>query len=110
MCVLKDVQRDTSDHSTLSNETGKVEMLMKLINRLDGGGIQLLKEPNDLKTTLSRRPDLFYHICESYILGMVCYGSYFPLEPILHDHQKIKENTLVINVLLSLNFRKKWLT
>jgi hypothetical protein len=63
MCVLKDVQRETSDHSTLSNEIGKAETLIKLINRLDGGGIQLVKEPNDLKNTLSRRPDLFYHIC-----------------------------------------------
>lgn len=46
MCVLKDVQRDTSDNSALNNEiqdVGKADMLIKLINRLDGGGIHLLK-------------------------------------------------------------------
>lgn len=46
MCVLKDVQRDTSDQTALSNdanELGKAEMLLKFVSRLDGGGIVLLK-------------------------------------------------------------------
>ena len=93
MCVLKDVQRETSDNSALScevHDAAKVDMLIKMINRIDGGGIVLIKEPGELRDKLRRRPELFYHICESYILGMVCYGSYFPLQPILHDHQKIK--------------------
>jgi hypothetical protein len=46
MCVLKDVQRDTSDQTALSNqesELGKAEILSKLVSRLDGGGVLLLK-------------------------------------------------------------------
>jgi len=29
------------------------------------------------------------------VLGIVCYGSYFPLKSIIHDHQKIKKQTLL---------------
>ena len=61
----------------------------------------MLKEPTEMNAILVKKPEKFHHICESYVLGIVCYGSYFPLGPFIHDHKKIKQQTLVIINLIS---------
>jgi hypothetical protein len=103
MNVLKDtIQRDTSSTNPLSNNSDtNADLMVTLIDKLDGGGIEIMSNPKSLRNMLERRPDLYVHKCEAYILGMVCYGSYFPLQPIIGNHQKIKERTLVPHPLSS---------
>ncbi len=81
--------------TTSETENDNLKQLTDLLNKIDGGGLQILQDPKQLLEMLERRPDRFYHKCESYVLGLVCYGSYFPLRPIIHDHQQIKQQTLV---------------
>ena len=89
-------ENSTHACSAIDATSDSIDYLIKIINEMDGGGIQLLKEEDEMKKMMTRRPDKFHHVCESYILGLVCYGSYFPLGPFIHDHKKIKEQTLVI--------------
>ena len=67
------------------------QLILKLLSRVDGGGIELLTNVEELRKIIAKKPEYFYHICESYTLGLVCYGSFYPVKPIVHDFQRIKE-------------------
>jgi hypothetical protein len=36
---------------------------MKIISFIDGGGIQLLSNPEELIKIIENKPDYYYHIC-----------------------------------------------
>lgn len=94
---MKFDDRETSSHTCSPSQSPEsLDYLIKIINQIDGGGIEIMADTSELKQTIEKKPEKFYHICESYVLGLVCYGSYFPLQPFIHDHQKIKEQTLVL--------------
>ncbi len=76
---------------TASSPVDKLQVLVEQVRRVDGAGLELLRNPPVLLKILRKKPTYFTHICESYVLGMVSYGSYFPLKPILHDHERIKQ-------------------
>jgi hypothetical protein len=86
--------RESSMSTTAGLEEPSFEALIRTVGRVDGGGIELFHNLAQLESIRSSRPEYFQHICESYVLGLVCYGSYFPLRPIIHDHARIKAQTL----------------
>lgn len=66
------------------------EPLIQALALIDGGGVQLMRDVNDLEATLEKNPQHFHHLCESFILGLIMYGSYFPLKPQAHDRKVIR--------------------
>jgi len=91
MDFMKDQEREVSMQTSASdNDYNHLQSLMKTMNRVDGGGIEIFRNAGELLKILQNKHDYFLHICESYVLGLVCYGSYFPLKPIIHNHLKIK--------------------
>lgn len=76
-------------------EENNFDFLLRVMDKVDGGGIVLFSNINELERIYEKKPAYFKHVCESYVLGLVCYGSYFPLRPIVHNHQLIKQQTLV---------------
>ncbi|CAM6005950.1 unnamed protein product [Sphagnum balticum] len=88
--------RDTSLQTVASSSDKRLQILVEQIRRVDGAGLDLLRNPDDMLKILVKESEKFNYICESYVLGLVSYGSYFPLRPILHDHERIKKETIVI--------------
>jgi hypothetical protein len=83
---MMEEQRESSLSTALGYDDGNYDFLIKVMDRIDGGGILLFHNINELDHIYSKKSDYFYHVCESYVLGLVCYGSYYPLRPIIHDH------------------------
>lgn len=107
MDVMKDQERDISGRTSVGDAEVNIPFLTKLVNEIDGGGINIFKNTDELLKIVHHKPEYFYHIIESYVLGIVCYGSYFPLRPIIHNHEKIKEQTLVTVCLCSENSKNR---
>lgn len=92
---LNDMLEREGSGTTNTQEGTSLDALVRMVGRVDGGGIELFHNLCELDTIRSDKPAYFLHICENYVLGLVCYGSYFPIRPIVHDHAKIKAQTIV---------------
>lgn len=95
---LNDMLEREGSGTTNTHEGTSLDALVRMVGRVDGGGIELFHNLCELDSIRSHKPAYFLHICENYVLGLVCYGSYFPITPIVHDHARIKAQTIVLPI------------